>query len=501
MVPLRLAIVLCLVALTIGAVPGCYSRELSNLPDVHVGDAPLSAAKIANIETFCSACHRLPDPQTYPKSHWEEEVEQGFQFYIASNRTDLVEPTRSDTVRYFRNAAPESIAIPAVSSVFAKHKFRRIEPVAASGTLASSVSHLRWDAKHKSLLLSDMRSGEVSTYLPGDGWRRHVLGKVGNSCRVTPSDWNGDGTTDYLICDLGSFPVGDHTLGRLELWLADGSAFRVVQLADQLGRVVEAQPIDYDEDGDLDILLADFGWRTTGALKLLRNPGGDADSQLRMNVEVLDTRHGALGVQVADLNNDLRNDYVVAYGQEYESLEVYYNEGGGEFEKKTILELPDPSYNASSFTLADIDADGQLDIVHTNGDTMDGFLPKPFHGVRWLRNAGEQEWEVRELGLLVGALQACVADFDGDSDLDIAAVGMLPITEESSSQALDSVVWWEQDAELTFRRHALEQYGTSHATCTAGDVNRDGLPDLIVGQWTTAAAPPIEVFLSVARDD
>jgi hypothetical protein len=95
-------------------------------------------------------------------------------------------------------------------------------------------------------------------------------------------------------------------------------------------------------------------------------------------------------------------------------------------------------------------------------------------------------------------LQACVADFDGDGDLDIAAVGMLPPARESSGQAIDSIVWWEQTADLSFQRHALEQYGPSHAACTAGDVNHDGLPDLIVGQWSpSAATPPVAVYLSL----
>lgn len=481
-----------------GCTFGCSTKPLAKTErDSSTAATPLARATVARIETFCGDCHAMPDPQTFPRSRWEEEVEQGFNFYIESGRSDLAEPTRSDTLRYFREQAPEAIVIPSPPSLPSKHTFRKSDLVAAD-RMETCIAHLIWDARTGQLLTSDMRSGEVARYDAADGWKSRVLGRVNNSCRVTPCDWNEDGHEDYLVADIGSFSVGDHHNGRLQLWLAESAGgYRTLDLASGLARLVEAQPIDYDGDGDTDVLLAEFGWRVTGAMKLLRNPGG-RDAEKAMTVEVLDPRHGVLGVQVADLNDDGRQDYVVAYGQEFETLEVYYNRAPGQYEQTIALELPDPSYNASSFTLADIDADGRIDLLQTNGDTMDAFLPKPYHGVRWLRNLGDEKWETRELGLLVGALQACAADFDGDGDLDIAAAGMLPPARESSGQSIDSLVWWEQEPGLKFTRHALEQYGPSHAACTAGDVNSDGLPDLIVGQWSLgAAAAPVAIYLSI----
>ncbi len=85
--------------------------------------APLAPHVVSKIKTFCGDCHAMPDPQTFPKSRWEEEVVQGYQFYIDSGRSDLPEPIRSETVRYFRDHAPDEVTIPTVASEPSTHLF------------------------------------------------------------------------------------------------------------------------------------------------------------------------------------------------------------------------------------------------------------------------------------------------------------------------------------------------------------------------------------------
>ncbi len=452
----------------------------------------LSAQTINKIERFCGDCHPLPLPDTFPKANWPQEVRQGFQFYVESGRTDLVEPIRQDTIQYFQQVAPEKIIVARADSMEPQATSIRFEAGSTISTPHQSpaIAHVVWNVQDRSLLFTDMQHGTLHKWARGsadqhlDGIKFAELLATGrNFCRVHVCDWNMDGIDDYLIGEMGSFPVGDHDQGRVSLLLGhpDGT-IEAITLADKLGRAVSAVPFDYDRDGGMDVLVAEFGWRKTGALKLLRNTEATAWPP-RMQTETIDPRHGALGVEVGDMDGDGQLDFVVAYGQEFETVEAYLYRDTGRYERQVLLSLPDPSYNSSSFQLVDLDRDGRLDVVLTCGDTLDAFIAKPYHGVRWLHNLGEGKWDKHDLGLLVGALQTAVADFDNDGDLDIAGVGLFPTANVDGPGMYDSICVWEQREHLQFVRHSIERDNCNHATCAAADVDGDGRVDLIVGQW------------------
>lgn len=465
---------------------------------------------IAEIKRFCGDCHAMPLPSSFPKSSWQAEVRQGFQFYVDSMRTDLDEPIRQDVIRYFQDAAPDKIIVPRADSMPASQSAIRFVPGPAisTGNSSAATAHLVWLPTERTMLFTDMRQGTLHKWIPGPQSQDAVtigseglIGSGSNFCRVRPCDFNQDAIQDYLLGDMGSFPVGDHSNGNVTLLVgqADGSTQSIV-IAKGLGRVVSAEPFDYDDDGDLDVLVAEFGWRETGALRLLRNNGGPLETGF--DSEIIDQRHGALGVEVGDIDGDGKLDFVVAFAQEFETVEAFLQVGPGVYDRQVLLALEDPSYNSSSFQLVDLDRDGRLDVVHTCGDTLDSFIAKPFHGLRWLRNLGGGKFENRELGLLVGALQSDVADFDGDGDLDIVGVGLFPTAHLESPGAYDSICVWEQRDGLEFVRHSIERDRCNHASCTVADVDLDGRPDLVVGEWGDGAAPiSFRVFWNRTGDE
>ncbi len=484
------------------AITGCGSSTKTVLHEP-LQDQVVSKNQL-KIEQFCGNCHPFPSPSSFPKSNWPAEVERGFGFYTQSGRTDLEEPLVHETVQYFQRLAPEKLVVPSAETfaVFPSTVRFLPSPLMVSGDKVSLTADMKWDSTEQLLYFSDMANSKLRRWSMNEDQNfsdrsaneiitlrpENVLAEGNHLCRMTECDWNRDGLKDFMVAEIGSMLISDQKLGTVSVYLQqpNGKMERIV-LASGLARPVEAVPWDYDEDGDLDVVIAEFGYNTEGCLSLLRNQlAGSSISRNESDFkhEVIDSRHGQLAVVLADMNGDSKLDIVTAIGQEYESVIIRYNEGGGKYRSELVMALPDPSYNTSSIQVCDLNGDGKLDILHTSGDIFDSFVPKKFHGVRWIQNLGEGRWETRDLGMLIGSMQTTTADFDQDGDLDIAAVGLFPASATFSPDiSYDSVVWWEQQADLKFVRHSIERDHCLHSSCTSADIDGDGRVDLVVGEW------------------
>ncbi|MCI0360849.1 MAG: FG-GAP-like repeat-containing protein, partial [Planctomycetaceae bacterium] len=307
-----------------------------------------------------------------------------------------------------------------------------------------------------------------------------------------------------VFTTIQKFLPEDHDRGRV-VWLrprqeASGQDFDQVVLLDDVGRVADAQPADFDGDGDIDIVVAVFGWHTTGNVLLLTQlePAG---GQLRFETSVIDPRSGAIHVPVADLNGDNRPDFVVVYSQEHESVEACINRDGRTFDKQVLYRAGDPSHGSTGIRLVDLDGDGDQDVLYTNGDTFDSYYVKPSHSIRWLENRGDLTWKDHLLASMPGVSRALSADLDGDGDLDVAACSFIPaqsIGRHPEVASFSSLVWLEQQPGR-FLRHEIESNRCNHAALELADVNHDGALDLVVGnfgQSPTDRLRPLTVWLN-----
>jgi len=485
-------LVLACVALVWGAA-GCGARGPSSAARpgaVVVGDqagAPaIDPASTAAIRTFCGDCHALPDPASFPREDWPREVRQGYVFYERSLRSDLPRPPEAEAVRFFQAAAPEVLVIDRACDRVETPAPVRFEPLPLPATVNvvdPAVAHVRWEADERAFTTSDMRSGEVRRWRRrGDGgWESDLVARAAHACRLTPLTMPGAPATGWLLADLGSFHVVDHDRGRV---LRIGRAGAAETLVDGVSRVVEAQP--WPDGG---IVVAEFGWRDTGALRLVPAGGGAGT--------ILDPRHGALGVRVADLDADGQADIVAAFAQEHETVDAWWGSAGGEPVHETIHRFPDPSWGSSGFDLVDLDADGRIDILHVNGDMMDSGLAKPVHGVRWLRNAGGRRFECREIMRIPAAAQAAAADLDGDGDLDIVVSALHPRAVDSPPGTFAALMWLEQRSGGDFALHTIAFDTCDHAAFALGDVDGDARTDIIAGVWRSEERGPSEAPIRV----
>jgi hypothetical protein len=441
----------------------------------------------------CAACHPYPPPDTFPKADWPREVQRGFEF-LGRARLPIEPPPVETVTAYYQNRAPEALSRlerPRSSSPspvrFERLAIRQARSPGPPGVANVRLVHLS-DEKTLDVVACDMINGKVFLARPdqpGSGFRL-ITDAIPNPAHAEVVDLDKDGTKDLLVANLGSPIPTEQRVGSV-VWLKgrpDGS-FTPVTLADELGRVADVQAADFDGDGDLDLIVAVFGRLTLGETLLLENRTTDPDRPVFARFTI-DPRHGPIHVPVADLNGDGRPDFVALISQEHETVVAFLNRGNLRFEPRDIYAAPHPAFGSSGIQVVDLDRDGDLDVLMTNGDTLDSSLLRPYHGVRWLENRGSYPFVEHHLASLHGVHRAVAADLDGDGDLDIAATTFLPgpyYQPLCRLHNLDAVVVLEQDAPGHFVYHPIESATCDHATLDLGDVDADGDVDLVTANF------------------
>jgi hypothetical protein len=445
------------------------------------------------VTAFCGDCHAMPPAESFRRDAWYDEVERGYDFYAASGRSDLRPPVMMDVVAFFRQQAPAEVAppstpLPAGPSPVA---FEKTALHSADQPPGAMIAFVRWlaltEGGPQGLLVCDMHSGDVLwTPAPVSTSAAERLAKLAHPCHAEPCDLDADGQTDLVVADLGSFLPEDHDRGRV-IWLRRSAqgAYQPRVLAAGLGRVADVRPADFDGDGDLDLVVAEFGWRATGGIHWLENRDGQFHRTL------LDPRPGAIHVPVCDLNKDGRLDFAALISQEHETIVAFINQGKGRFAPHALWSADDPAFGGSGLELVDLDGDGDLDALFTNGDTFDSSYIKPSHAVRWLENHGDLKFVQHRLADLPGAYRATPGDFDGDGDLDILASSFFHqyVTASIRRQEVNSLVLLEQTARGAFAYRPLEQGRPEHAALDVGDFDADGDLDFAAGVQVFAKAP------------
>jgi enediyne biosynthesis protein E4 len=201
---------------------------------------------------------------------------------------------------------------------------------------------------------------------------------------------------------------------------------------DPAGKSLGVALLDYNDDGWLDLFVAD----DTEPNHLYKNNGNGTFTDEALTAGVAFGESGAaragMGVDAADYDGSGRQSIVIGNFTS-ESMALYHNDGGGLFTDEArasgIGKMSEQSLTFATFFF-DYDLDGLQDIFAVNGHVSDD-IQKVQPRVRYAQpphlfhNLGRKKFEevTDKVGHLLGRAivgrGAAYADFDNDGDLDL----------------------------------------------------------------------------------
>ena len=316
-----------------------------------------------------------------------------------------------------------------------------------------------------------------------------------NYFALTWGDFDGDGRLEalglsYNSQSLGWLRLGRDGDGRLQIQLTTNDLPRVSTL--YLWRSAVAE--DFDQDGDLDILLQAYRWPLSNEILLLRNEGGGRFSTNSPKVLSLPLLVGVMDFD-ADGDKDLLT--LETTGSGLARLLLFANNGFGEFTQEVVGPFMDRVQAAG---IVDLTGEGREDIWVCQQVPAASSLQQL---LRFFRPGGTSLAEVRQLVIPVLSRSSYSkslvtwADFNLDGYPDLLSFetrrGLFYKPGMPLLQVNDGRGGLRPD-ELTVPPVSLSP---TEDRALAGDFNGDGRPDLLtVGGnnhdlWTNALASPV----------
>lgn len=472
---------------------GCISvfvardAEAQALPDSPSPSLQNAGGQLARVH--CAMCHLFPEPRLLDRKTWREQTLPRMKIRLGLEPEKLNRQKFAEILKTTPGFLKQPLLTPdqfeAITQFYLTTAPEQMPPQAPHAPIEADLDMFRFEP-------SSDRSGDPATTMvrvvPSE--RRIYVGDLNRKALIA---LNASGSNEWtlpvenipvdllvrtngsLLTMIGSFMPTEERSGAVLRLTNSGSRLlpdRV--LLRDLARPTQTIPADFNGDGREDLLVCQYG-NNIGHLAWFE---GRADGAWVEHLLVKKT--GALCAEIRDLNQDGNPDIVALFAQESESLYLLHGDGKGGFRDRVGLQRP-PSYGHTHFEMADIDGDGRLDYLVTNGDNGEYPSPfKPYHGISIYLDRGGR-YERGFFYPLNGAFKAIARDFDGDGDLDIAAISFYPDFQGSPREGF---VYLENLGGMKFRPRTFPQVSAGRwIVMDAGDVDGDGDIDLVLGSF------------------
>ena len=249
----------------------------------------------------------------------------------------------------------------------------------------------------------------------GDTWfASDITTSADGAISAYAADMDGDGDLDIV-----SASYEDDTIAWYENDGAANPSWTAADIATNADGARSVHAADMDGDGDLDIVSASYEDDT---IAWYENDGAADPSWAAADIST--TASGAKSVYVADMDGD--GDLDIVSAEDLNNQINWYVSDGALDPSWSKLNVATSAMKANGVHVADLDGDGDLDIVSaSSGDDT----------VAWYENNGAAYPSFSGTDIDTnadGAKSVYVADMDGDGDLDIV----------SASSADDTIAWY-----------------------------------------------------------
>jgi hypothetical protein len=466
----------------------------------------------------CGTCHITPDPRALPWKNWNEVVHRMDEITQQRGLPRLTPVQRRDLVHYYYAFSPDPTPLlrpdpdPKLSpvqftpSVLGRGLDTNVVERPFIGHV--QVTDLDQDGQPDVLVCDSDNSSlnwihqkKRAAGQPGV-WQEKVLAKVPAPARAGVFTNRATGRLEIVVACQERMAPTDDLIGSVVLLRnpseTEFGRFSPATILTNIGRVASVEPGDFNNDGESDFVVAAFGHINVGEIGWVEQRHG------AFSYHTILKRSGAIRVPPVDLNGDGSLDFIALFGQEHEQLSAFLNDGKPGFHEVPLFKAATPSFGSSSLQLIDLDQDGDIDLLYTNGDNMDlnTRIPRPYHGVQWLENRGNLQFIYHDIFRFYGAYCALPADINKDGHTDIVVTSLF-----NDWQDLDraSLVWLENNGHQQFTPHGIARQPIQLISAAIADFNHDGWPDIIasgmhifppfdrrgrITLWTSAAHPP-----------